>query len=137
MADPSPVESTCPSCGKRAADDEVTGWCSECAEERAVDDYLERDRPIIDQRRAAWRGWSQSPGHARERQRRHRLFENTRPKERPHRDSDPLELCWEALEHLRMVRHGLKSNVVSRQHLDDAVELVKMLGWGPGPRTSP
>jgi hypothetical protein len=38
------------------------------------------------------------------------------------------------LELLGTVRLGLRSNVRAREHLDEAEELVKQLGWGPGPR---
>jgi hypothetical protein len=79
-------------------------------ERHAVDEYLERDAPVIERRRQNWGIWTQSS------------------------EADPLELCWEALEHLRRVRQALRSNVVNRAHLDEAVELVKRLGWGPEPR---
>jgi hypothetical protein len=66
----------------------------------------------------------------RERQRRHRLLESTRPRERPHRDSDPLELAKECLDILKAVRQAAKSNVVARDHLREAEEVVKRLAWG-------
>jgi hypothetical protein len=66
----------------------------------------------------------------RERQRRHRLLESTRPRERPHRDNDPLELAKECPDNLKAVRQAAKSNVVARDHLREAEEVVMRLAWG-------
>lgn len=75
--------------------------------------------------------WSDTADHARERQRKHRLRENTRPREPATDFDDPLELADRALESLQRVRQALRSNVVGRQYLDDACELIRQLGWGP------
>ena len=96
--------------------------------------YWEKDRPNVEARRADWKARTSSPAPLRERQHTHRPLANTRPRECPHRDADPLEIAWEALEHLGRVRQALRSNVVGRQHLDEAEELLKMLAWGPGTR---
>lgn len=120
----------CFSCGYR--DDIGDGdGCAPCREARAVDDYLEDDAPRIKKRRRGWGVWTQSADAARERQRRHRLLTGTKPREFAHPSSDPLELANEALEHLVRVRQALKSNFRATEHLDEAEELLKRLGWGP------
>jgi hypothetical protein len=129
VADPEPAVSLCVFCGYRDAIDGDP--CAVCMERRAVSEYLQKDQPRIQQRREQWRHWSDTADHARERQRRHRLLVNTRPRESSTAFDDPLELADRALESLQRVRQALRSNVVGRQHLDDACELVKQLGWGP------
>jgi hypothetical protein len=128
------VTDLCPSCGRGRFTDDITGWCSQCADSYAVERYWEKDRPIVETRRDDWKSRTQSAAAMRERQHKHWLLVNTRPRECAHRDTDPLELCWEALEHLERVRQALRGNVIGRAHLDEAEELVKRLGWGPEPR---
>jgi hypothetical protein len=131
VADPAPDVSLCVACGYR---DSIGGdFCGRCREEKAVADYLEADVPAIKRRQVGWGVWTGSADALRERQRRSRLIRNTRPRERPHGNADPLELCWEALEHLARVRQALRSNAPGRQHLDEACELVRQLAWGPSP----
>ncbi len=134
MADPASSADLCPSCGRHPITDDATGWCSQCADKCAVERYWEKDHPIVEARRDDWKSRTQLAAGLRERQHKHRLITNTRPQQLPHRDTDPLELCWEALEHLARVRQALRSNVVGRAHLDEAEELVKRLRWGPEPR---
>lgn len=102
-------------------------------ERRAVDEYLQKDEPQIEERQERWGHWTSGHDALRERQRRFRLLTKTKPRELAHPNSDPLELAWEALQHLVSVRQGLKSNVRAREHLDQAEELVRQLGWGPEP----
>ena len=110
------------------------GLCPGCHSERLLQNYLEKDGEEIVERRHRWKDWSQTPEHLRERQRRHWLLTKTKPREPANPRSDPLEIVFDWLELLGTVRLGLRSNVRAREHLDEAEELVKQLGWGPGPR---
>ena len=133
MADSAPLP-LCPACASREADDEGTGFCRQCAGERAAEDYAEKDRERADERRRRWQARTQpsdSPTALRFRQQRHRLEAGTRPNEFPDRLSDPLELAAQALKHLKHVRQGLGSNAGARAHLAQAEELIKQLAHGP------
>lgn len=125
--------SLCPACGLREADDYDLGFCTVCAEKRAVDRYLAKDADDIVERQKAWakRSASSSPHAARERQRRHRLREAVKPRETADEWSDPLELGKHALDNLQRVRNALGAQVTARAYLDEACELVRVLAWGP------
>jgi hypothetical protein len=133
MADSAPIQDLCPACACREADDEGTGFCQQCAGERAAEDYAEKDRERADERRRRWQGRTQpsdSPTALRIRQQRHRLEAGTRPKEFPDPLADPLELAAEALAHLRKLKGAVLGNANARHHLGEAEELVKQLAWG-------
>lgn len=126
----------CPSCGLRDADDEKTGFCTPCAEDRVVERYLEREAEQVDGRRQEWATRTHSSGRhpVRERQRRHRLKEKLRPREVMDW-ADPLELGKEALQRLDRVKQSLGSKwsvqMAALSDLDEACELVRQLAWGP------
>ena len=136
MAAQEPLADLCPNCGRNPIEDDETGWCASCADNYAVERYWEKDRPIVEARRDDWKARTSSAAALRERQHKHRLIANTRPRELAHRDADPLELAMECLEHLGRVRQALRSNTVGLGHLDDACELLKMLAWGPQEESS-
>jgi hypothetical protein len=137
VADPAPTV-LCPACALREADDLGTGFCRQCAGERAAENYIAKERAAADKRNVRWRERSASdhPAALRERQRAHRL-QALRPRELPDASSDPLELGYQALRHLKALRHSMESKPVGRSHLDQVEELIKALAWGPEPGSPP
>ncbi len=123
----------CPRCASEEITDEVTGWGPKCSAEVATERYIAKRDAEIEERRRRWkqRSASGTPAALRERQHRSRLLRRTRPRERPSPFADPLGIAFECIEHLVSVRQGLKSNPRAREHLDQAEELVRQLGWGP------
>ena len=75
----------------------MTGFCASCSDNYAAQRYWEKDHPNVEARRADWKARTSSPAALRERQHKLGLLANTRPRERPHRDADPLAIAWEGL----------------------------------------
>lgn len=96
-----------------------------------VDGYWEQDRTAIETRRDQWKSRSKSALAARERQHRSRLLRTTKPAERPHQFSDPLEIAMSALQACTLVRRAVRSNTVARSYLDGVEEALRQLAWGP------
>lgn len=138
MADPTPDVSPCVACGYR---DSIDGdFCQQCSEQKLVDDYWQEDAEALEVRRNDWKTRSHSTLAQRERQHRSRLLRATRPAERPHAFSDPLEIAMTALEACMRVRQAVRSNTVARARLDEIELALRQLAWGPEPkrsRTSP
>jgi hypothetical protein len=118
----------CPACTRRPIEDERSGFCDQCSNERVVESYIEKQREAVDKRRARWRAASDQPDATRERQRASRLSRAVRPREPADSATDPWQLAFDALSHLQKV-HGVTP--ATRWHLKEAAELVKQLATGP------
>jgi hypothetical protein len=125
-----PLADLCPNCAVRPIEDDETGFCLSCSDNYGVERYWEKDRPIVEARRADWKARTSSPAALRERQRRHRLREAIRSREAPSEWTDPWELGHECLQHLERVRQAMGSNVIARDHLRTAEELVRQRPQG-------
>ena len=129
-----PVVELCPRCALRGIEDEASGWCRQCAEAAAVERYRDRNDRDLSRRRDAWKrrtALSDAPAALAERQRQHRLIEQTRPHEFPDESTDPLELCKEGLRELRQVQAAVRGNTRAHGHIERVEEVLKQLGWGP------
>jgi hypothetical protein len=128
------VESTslCPSCARRAIDT-PSGLCAPCVVARATELYAERDRSAVQVRWFAWSERTSQPDVdlVRLRQQRHRLRETVRPREPAPADVDPWVLADQAVRALGRVRSALPRTSARVEDLEQAIELVRRLAWGP------
>jgi hypothetical protein len=106
------------------------------AELREGDEVWGDDAEALEVRRDQWKNRSKSALAAKERQHRSRLLRATKPTERPHAFSDPLELCKDALEACKFVRRAIQANIGARERLEEVEEALRQLAWGPEDRSS-
>jgi hypothetical protein len=128
----SPIADLCPGCGYRQVDDPVSGFCVQCRERRTVEVYQGRQGEAARKRAKMWAERT-APGREwdSERQRAHRLLQDTRPRQPASPFADPLEIASEALDRCTRIRQALKSNVQGRAALDEVEEALRVLAWGP------
>jgi hypothetical protein len=127
----------------RDVEDEVSGWCRKCAEAGTLERYRDAKDAEVDVLRRRWRrrakkAFSDAPEALAERQRWHRLKEKTKPRRQPVDDRvNPLQLAFDALQHLSHVQSSVRSNTRALGHLDEVEEALKQLAWagedGDGP----
>jgi hypothetical protein len=119
----------------RDVEDEASGWCRKCAEAAALERYRDAKDAEVAVLRRRWRrrtAFSDAPEALAERQRWHRLKEKTKPKEPPDPNTNPLQLAFDALQHLNHVQASVRSNSRARDHIEQVEEALKQLAWGPG-----
>lgn len=97
-----------------------TGLCDECNDDHLRIRAAEADAERSENRKAWWR----------DKQRKHRDHEKLQPAEPLSDDADPLLVGSRAIEMLFRVRRSI-SNATQVAMLDEAIEIVKQLGWGP------
>jgi hypothetical protein len=97
--------------------------------------YSERDRSAVRVRLIAWseRTTRADAEVVRLRQVRHRLIVAVRPKTQAPVGVDPWELGAEAVRALGRVRSALPRTSSRIDDLEQAIELVRQLAWGPDP----
>jgi hypothetical protein len=124
----------CPRCARRPIEHDETGWCIECASQHTVEAYQEAEAEKVDKRRHRWaaRGkLSESPEALRERQRKHRLYAAVQPREHPDANTDPWELAFEGLQHLKKIRASILKATNGEQHFEAVQEIIRQLAVGP------
>jgi hypothetical protein len=128
-----PVVSLCPSCTRREINTPL-GLCAPCIVERVAANYAERDRSAVQVRRISWSERTTRPDVevVQLRQQRSRIRAAVRPREpAPGPGTDPWALGAEPVKLLGRVRAGLPRTSSRVEDLEQAVELVRRLAWGP------
>jgi hypothetical protein len=127
-----PVVSLCPSCTRREIDT-PSGLCAPCVVARTAELYAERDRSAVKVRWFAGSERTTQPDVdlVRLRPQRHRLRETVRPREPAPADVDPWLLAEQAVRALGRVRSALPRTSNRVHDLEQAIELVRRLAWGP------
>jgi hypothetical protein len=141
VADSAPIE-LCPRCALRDVEDDRTGWCRKCAEDGALEKYVNRNDEELARLQKNWqrrtkRAFSDAPAALAERQRWHRLKEKTRPRQPADPYVNPLQLAFSALQELGHVKVAIRSNNRARDHVERAEEAIKQLAHGPESLPSP
>jgi hypothetical protein len=141
VADPAPIE-LCPRCALRDVEDDRTGWCRKCAEDGALEKYVNRNDEELARLQKNWqrrtkRAFSDAPAALAERQRWHRLKEKTRPRQPADPYVNPLQLANDALQHLTRVKAFVPGNSRTSSHLEEVEEALKQLAWGAESAPSP
>jgi hypothetical protein len=119
----------CPACGRNEIDT-PSGFCSTCVVARASANYAANDRSLRDERSREWRVRTTDTTAVRWdalRQQRRRQIRRVRPL-RPAASLDPWTLAIDALSICRRVAH---SRPASRSELDEVMEVIRRLAWGP------
>jgi hypothetical protein len=129
------VADLCPRCAMRDAEDEASGWCRPCAEAATLERYRDRNDQEIARLRKNWRrrtkrAFSVAPASLAERQAWHRLLAKTKPRQPVDSYVNPLQLAFDALQHLNHVQASVRSNSRARDHIERVEEALKQLAWG-------
>ena len=127
-----PVVSLCPNCTIREADT-PSGFCSPCVVARTAELYAERDHVAVRLRSISWSERTTRPDSefVNLRQRRHRLIAAVRPQTPAPAGTDPWLLAEQAVRALGRVRSSLPRTSSRVEDLEQAIELVRRLAWGP------
>jgi hypothetical protein len=129
------VPDLCPACGRREIDT-PSGVCTPCALERMAEAYAAEDRRRAVERTALWMERTGEPQAAIRpdalRQIRRQLRLTVQPRTPPPATADPWVLGAEAIHLLTRVKVTARSTKL-RRRLDDAIELIRQLAWGPDP----
>jgi hypothetical protein len=116
-------------------EDEDTGWCRKCAEAAALERYRDAKGQEIARLRKNWRrrakkAFSDAPEALAERQRWHRLKENTKPRQPVDSYVNPLQLCFDTLQTLRRIRGAIRSTShVGVEEVEFVAETLRRLAW--------
>ena len=97
------------------------------------ENYAERDRSAVQLRLVAWSERTTRPdvGVVKLRQQRSRLRRIVQPHEPAPADADPWLLAEQAVRALGRVRSALPRTSSRVADLEQAVEIVRRLAWGP------
>ena len=127
-----PVVSLCPSCTRREIDT-PSGLCAPCVVARTAELYAERDRSAVQVRLIAWSKRTTRPDVevVKLRQQRSRLRRIVQPHEPAPADVDPWVLAEQAVRALGRVRSSLPRTSSRVEDLEQAIEIVRRLAWGP------
>jgi hypothetical protein len=127
-----PVVSLCPSCALREVDT-VSGFCAPCVVERVAANYAAADRRAVNIRVESWSTRTTRPDVeiVRLRQQRSHLRRIVQPHEPAPADVDPWVHAEQAVRALGRVRSALPRTSARVEDLEQAIELVRRLAWGP------
>jgi hypothetical protein len=110
------------------------GLCSPCVVERVAANYAPVDRRAVSIRVESWSTRTTRPDvdlAQRLRQQRSRLRRIVQPHEPAPVDVDPWVLADQAVRALGRVRSALPRTSARVEDLEQAIELVRRLAWGP------
>jgi hypothetical protein len=141
-----PIPELCPRCGMReqaqppagpkGRGHTSSGFCNECLDLHVLELYKIDEYGRARARHEEWRKRSDATRAVEAaRVQRYRLKERIRPRSPNPRGSDPWQLADEALKLLNGLRAHVQhapDRIHMRNHIEDVMDLVRRLAWGPG-----
>ena len=143
---PTPDVELCPRCGMREQkpppdDPHATdsGFCRECELDHALERRHKRDTEELRARNAGWERQTSTAVHALENERSnaYRMRKRLKPRTPVRRGTDPWLIGDEAIRILTNLRQRARLAADWKAELDNAMECVRQLAWGPGPAPAP